>query len=913
MGEIEKLINEVSPLNSWRFIYSDVSLTKIHPINEQSPAEIRTMTYSDFRVNYMEVFIPLDVTVYVTWATAVNQYYLRKVFEEDGDFIIRYKKIAFNSVENWGPKPSGPTLIRLDTFGSGVSIHFNIDENSLYKIVEKPIFEGVKPIVYQKKDFEALGLEDRETYLIEKESFETDLSNHDKEQEVQVHLNSESGIVGRYPYISKTIVGYNVEYVYSNDEFAKVSFISWQFLRRNWAIKLEFKSIYGFITYMNKTHIRDAGDFENGLSEKNTERGRLFNSYLEMLNEAYNDVKHNSHDLLKLFFFLPESINLHIDNSILWKIVAKGASISMANVFWRNEDAFLKVIKVLARTESSSNFLGYLHNIKVAARPNVGNKKEPLILALQYHLDGDNYRTFLYLFWSIWNESQYSNLDSDENKLIDPTGKSPVLMPYKSDKTLGFNHDNAAIGWNRLTKKVQVDIEFETYEIEKRKFPFFDFGSDPIFEYEVQTPVVKEETYQYHLYSPIVIINEGNPHFLFKAQGGEQKKYTVLPAFILYAREKSAVLGNVLTAAEYLLDVLSAVSGVGSLIRAGRLLNTLNAGKTLIFKAAVKVKGVGQAAVGAIEVSSGVGNGLLKLLDMKDSELGKAVSDVLLKLELLSLGIELTAAVRAGLKKSAQTALDTKQLKDAEKRANDIIELNLDKKGKLNRTESVKEAEETLEGIEFLENLVEEHQRFLKFGDELGAGAKFDYTTIPAIVKQIRKNKGYEKFECIIVDRNNQEYRKLFQAWQKSGGSAYGINVPIYANHYKGVPVKGPKVLFFVGEAVGTTPIEHVLKHTAQHEFWHVEMHIQLINKLGHGEKYKKLISDIPTHIKEEYVTHRFLKTRSKAMDAKEIDEEIRRINDMRDARGLNLLDRSYFKNKWDLRKELSKNYNIKF
>ena len=55
-------------------------------------------------------------------------------------------------------------------------------------------------------------------------------------------------------------------------------------------------------------------------------------------------------------------------------------------------------------------------------------------------------------------------------------------------------------------------------------------------------------------------------------------------------------------------------------------------------------------------------------------------------------------------------------------------------------------------------------------------------------------------------------------------------------------------------------------------------MHANLIDKLG-LKKYQELINKIPTHIKEEYVVHRFLKIKSKVMNDLEIEREIELIN----------------------------------
>gem|GEM_PF-3865554 len=67
-----------------------------------------------------------------------------------------------------------------------------------------------------------------------------------------------------------------------------------------------------------------------------------------------------------------------------------------------------------------------------------------------------------------------------------------------------------------------------------------------------------------------------------------------MPAFVLLAREERAFWDNAWTGTQYALDIVATFSGVGSLIKAGRLLATLAKVEKLswtVAKTAVKFAG----------------------------------------------------------------------------------------------------------------------------------------------------------------------------------------------------------------------------------------------------------------------------------------------------------------------------------
>ncbi|WP_026703841.1 hypothetical protein [Flavobacterium soli] len=142
-------------------------------------------------------------------------------------------------------------------------------------------------------------------------------------------------------------------------------------------------------------------------------------------------------------------------------------------------------------------------------------------------------------------------------------------------------------------------------------------------------------------------MNADNPTFIFKDPEQQNKPYTLLPAFVLYAREESAFWQNWLTVAEYTVDILTTLSGFGNIIKVGRLYKILEAGKTIAGKTQIFTKivtGV-KGVAGVAEISSGSVNILLTLTNANDIELGREISKYFFYFEMIALSGELSLAL----------------------------------------------------------------------------------------------------------------------------------------------------------------------------------------------------------------------------------------------------------------------------
>ncbi|MFL0152671.1 zincin-like metallopeptidase toxin domain-containing protein, partial [Tenacibaculum maritimum] len=210
----------------------------------------------------------------------------------------------------------------------------------------------------------------------------------------------------------------------------------------------------------------------------------------------------------------------------------------------------------------------------------------------------------------------------------------------------------------------------------KQYFPLFFYVS------ELQIHQIIQR-YNYHPFSPTVLLNSKNPTFLLKDKDQKEGiRFTKLPAFLLYANNQKAFWENVLTGVEYSVDILTTVSGVGNLIKAGRLVKLLKNGKTLLYKTKQVTTAIAttKAIAGVIEVSSGTVNALLKLTSIDDTKLGISISKYLFYLEMIALTGEVSVFLKGKLQQSAKEIVEnpkfTKSLDKLVKKgeSNEIIE-----------------------------------------------------------------------------------------------------------------------------------------------------------------------------------------------------------------------------------------------
>lgn len=424
--------------------------------------------------------------------------------------------------------------------------------------------------------------------------------------------------------------------------------------------------------------------------------------------------KKNRDKLDKIYEFAPQFVIEATGNQQLLEDLVN-ILIGFVDDYGTNEE--IGVLKILAAIETNiksrknnsqksiqklnTDFLDFLIRKKEAIF--IGNPIRPqkivkatLLRAILHKLDGIYYNAFIKFIWNIWKNSNYANVyDITENTLIDTVNleqsnnkTGPVILDYRSNKALGFHTDNATI--KRVDNSyIKVDITIGTGVYENKTAISANGPNVTTISFPQEIKVM--HTYRYHLFSPIILVDTDNPTFIFNDEDEQNKSGTTkIPAFMLLEREKQAFWENAITAGEYLIDIATTTSGVLNILKAGRLYKIIKAGHTLVGKTKTATDAITavKAFTGIVEVTSGVGNGLIKLVGKKDSKLGRAISKYLFYLELLSLTGELSVALHGVLRKSATDIIDNhaESLKDARKNAKN--------------TEEAKQIDEVIEHLE---------------------------------------------------------------------------------------------------------------------------------------------------------------------------------------------------------------------
>jgi hypothetical protein len=134
-----------------------------------------------------------------------------------------------------------------------------------------------------------------------------------------------------------------------------------------------------------------------------------------------------------------------------------------------------------------------------------------------------------------------------------------------------------------------------------------------------------------------------------------------MPAFYLKALDDKNASANLETGIFLAIDVLTALTGFGNLLKFGKLFNKLNIAYQGLNK--VNVLSVINVAIAGVEVSSGVVGAMFTLAGDCDSKFCRGLRTCLFYMDMISLGAD--AVVSRLLKKSAREALDNMKAWDS--------------------------------------------------------------------------------------------------------------------------------------------------------------------------------------------------------------------------------------------------------
>jgi hypothetical protein len=374
---------------------------------------------------------------------------------------------------------------------------------------------------------------------------------------------------------------------------------------------------YGVVIQAN-----DFEAFEVLIEDMGLDSSTIKDQIIRSFNILFADAKDDRNKLDEIYEFAPNFViqsrgreRVEID----LKNILKG----WVNTYGTNEEiAVVNMLTGIFRvSKSAESFLDFLLE-DFDKKYTYQNKPFTNIEIIISKIGGEALNEFGVLLQAVWRISSYSNRN---NNIFKSTSDIPTFLPYRSNRTLGFYHDNVdAYMYNK--NKLRV-----TYEKS-----FFDL-----------------EFYDCHPYFPIGIPVEQKGDIILGNQ---------IPAIMLYIKDSKHFWNNVVTSVEYAVDIITLVSGYGAYKAFFRLGKVASRASNLTYGVKVaryaRVKGILKLVTGVIEVSSSTIRLLLRAANLDKTETGKDVSDFLFYLELLALGGDLRDLISQGARKHAKKIIN---------------------------------------------------------------------------------------------------------------------------------------------------------------------------------------------------------------------------------------------------------------
>ncbi|SNR17720.1 hypothetical protein [Tenacibaculum jejuense] len=715
MSDFNNLINFLNPYRGqngdrrreeYQFIRIDNDF-----INENQDLKSNNLTrvirYKDgrpFNNPFSEIITELPL--YVSTANKSLTYFFQKDFNGQTKYISIEDLIkGETSEENFlALDDSAFIAIRVVT---EEALFYNEEQNSVYLlnvVLREVIISVRKTLEYNPKELGGLSsgvyyvdytnakgyrdnFIDRTLGKITTEISEEDLNR----RHVNLTLNPKPGKLYRFPdfQIDKDQVTVYYDYdMIENDDYEVEP------LKEDYAIKLKFRDPEGFLGFMVEVY------FLNGVSILNTTEGSgnrksdFSTKYIEIIQILLKKrSKNNITEKLTYLYYVPQEIfqkkfrGLNFGEEYLWQLVQEAAEEAITNFRTNKEDIVLKLLEAIKLNQDDEYNVDQKKNdlfLEELLKRRTKDKSS-LLYKLTKRIDGEQFIKFIDFIWQIWKNSSYAVTEETKNEKVKITKTSPVLLDYRTNKVLGFYTDNAEITWKDEQNQLDVTVRVKSGEKEVPK-PRINFDDGKVtFEDTGETRIIdvfQHIDYQYHPFSPISFVNSENPQFLLQDGETTNATKTILPAFVLFANNEKAFWENVFTSLEYALDVVTTISGVANIIKAGRLLRVLQKGKTVFYKTTQGVKTVAEFADGVVEVTSGTVNALLKLTGAEDTELGKLAAKYLFYLEMASLAGGISASLERKLKNTATELVKNSKFEGS---LDDLV-----KKGDLNDVDKVK-------------------------------------------------------------------------------------------------------------------------------------------------------------------------------------------------------------------------------
>lgn len=646
----------------------------VKKITQDATYEESTQSFRDFGSQYKEVNIPQTIYLNKDNNAFLKQQYTTGIF---------YKPITYQKDSALYPEEGIKEYVKEfnipdELYNGGYGFYVNQEDTLVTSIQITTLNNLSNYAAYQASAFSYLKSYSNVPYKY------TSVYGNSIADTIKVVPNTESELIHKFPVITKSIgtgFSYCLSYYYKKDS-AEIRSIppakeDYQFI----GLRIYCKDITTVLQFLNETIFNYYNEYTDFQSKW---RNLFLIKLIEKIAPAYNNSK--LHNKAAIVYHLAQPLYYKFNTDSLWNLLEGLAKGYIRNYLSINEeDLIIKTLRILYFRYTHRQKTKTIDGSKVLEEKDIGSKeindlfienllirkpdKKILLYKLIDGLNGEHFQTYVYFIWSIWKSSSYADINPKTNKLVVITDKTPVLLAYQSKKILGFHSDNATINWKGDQPLIDISVNIKTGRFEEKTIEREDGDQKIIVEKQ------EKHQYSYHPFSPLVLQNGKNPAFLLKDKDQKEGvRFTKLPAFLLYANDQKAFWENVLTGVEYGVDILTTVSGIGNLIKVGRLVKLLKNGKTLLYKTKQVTTAIAatKAVAGAIEVSSGAVNTLLKLTNVNDTELGKSISKYLFYLEMVALTGEVSVFLKGKLQKTAKEIVEnsnfTKSLDDLVKK-----------------------------------------------------------------------------------------------------------------------------------------------------------------------------------------------------------------------------------------------------
>lgn len=562
------------------------------------------------------------------------EYYFKRTVNENGEDVQYVKKLPFGT---WVQNSSDVFKeVEIDH-----SVYYSMELERFIYLPLNEVFLFPEQFVYSPKDIEKLPSEtytfkfkDVKGYTGEGFDFgyidptgywKAQLEISEALRKVDFIKEEKAGLVHLLPKLDLNCNRTQLQYNYYEKGMTSNSIMGEP------ALQLKFKHFSAQLLYLNRTifYYFDAlDDFE-----VTKERQAFFDDYMSFVDNLLYTANHST--ILEILYYVPTFFFKKLDKSFLWKVLDRVLENAITNAGVDTEDVVLQLLKGLAAAEANGD--AFLLKL-IENRP----EKHTRFEVLYEKMNGVSFISLVQFLYRVWDQSTFKY---DITNPIFKKSNGPLLIPYKSKKFMGFYSSNKNF---EFLKDNHISITEDESIWDNMSIVFGPKAKDAI-----NLLIEEQNNYTYHYYHPLMLTDV--------VQDSVIPIPKVIPAFFLKANEDKSYWSNVITGIEYGVDVLTTLSGVGNIAKFRHLTKLAKvASKASKFN---KAKNYANAvskirlAAGVIEISSGTVNGLIKLANLENSPFWKELSTLLFWLELLSLGGELTAAIKGGLRKSADDLL----------------------------------------------------------------------------------------------------------------------------------------------------------------------------------------------------------------------------------------------------------------